>query len=226
MNPMLSPKQLLFILAFSALVLIGSQINFSPLLGAENQFFTLFQFFGPTAGMFLGPIIGAASVLLAEIVNFVFVGKEFTIINLFRLTPMLFAAAYFGSKAKKQRYFAAIPLLAMVAFWLHPVGQEAWFYALYWLLPITATLKPNLVSRSIGATFTAHAVGSVAFLYAVPTTPALWIGLIPVVAMERGLFSLGIAGSYIVLNTVMARLHLPVFDVDKRYVLSKKLLLG
>ncbi|MCK4326882.1 MAG: hypothetical protein KAW41_00215 [Candidatus Diapherotrites archaeon] len=224
---MLSPKQLFFILAFSVLVLVGSQINFSPLLGADNQFFTLFQFFGPTAGAFLGPVVGAASVLLAQLANFVLAGKEVTIINLFRLTPMLFAAAYFGSKGLRQRYFAVIPLLAMAAFWLHPVGQEAcWFYALYWLIPIVVTLKPGLVSRSVGATFTAHAVGSVAFLYAVPTTAALWIGLIPVVALERGLFSLGIAGSYVVFNTVMARLELPVFDIDKRYVLSKKLLLG
>jgi len=223
---MLSPKQIFFILAFSILVLIGSQINFSPILGAENQAFTLFQFFGPTAGAFLGPLIGAASVLLAELVSFAALGKEVSIVNLFRLAPMLFAAAYFGSKGVRQRSFAAIPLLAMVAFWLHPVGQQAWFYALYWLFPIAATLKPGLISKSVGATFTAHAVGSVAFLYTVPTAPALWIGLIPIVAMERGLFSLGIAASYVALNTVMARLELPIFEIDKRYVLSKKLLLG
>jgi len=222
---MLSPKQIFFILAFSLLVLIGSQLNFSPVLGADNQFFTMFQFFGPAAGAFLGPIVGAASVLLAELINFVFAGKALTLINLVRLAPMLLAAAYFGSK-KDRRLVAAVPLIAMAAFWLHPVGQQAWFYALYWLIPMLAALKPNLVSRSLGATFTAHAVGSVAFLYAVPTTPALWIGLIPIVAFERGLFSLGIAFSYVVFNTVMARLHLPVFDVDPRYVISKKLLLG
>jgi hypothetical protein len=74
------------------LVLIGSQLNFSPIIGADNQFFTLFQFFGPTAGAFLGPVVGAASVLLAEIVNFIFVGKTFSAVNLLRLTPMLLAA--------------------------------------------------------------------------------------------------------------------------------------
>ncbi len=221
---MLSPKQLFFILAFSLLVLVGSQLNFSPIIGADNQFFTMFQFFGPTAGAFLGPIVGAATVLLAELINFVFAGKAFTLINLAWLAPMLFAAAYFNGKGK--RLVAAVPLLAMVLFWMHPIGRQAWFYALYWLIPILATLKPNLISRSLGATFTAHAIGSVAFLYAVPTTPALWIGLIPIVAFERGLFSLGIAASYVVLNTVMAKLHLPVFDVDPRYVISKRLLLG
>ena len=221
---MLSSKQTFFILAFSLLVLAGSQLNFSPIIGADNQFFTMFQFFGPTAGAFLGPVVGAASVLLAELANFIFVGKELSLINLVRLAPMLLAALYFGSKDK--RLVAAVPLLAMAAFWLHPVGQQAWFYALYWLIPLLATVKPNLISRSLGATFTAHAVGSVAFLYAVPTTPALWIGLIPIVAFERGLFSLGIAGSYIVFNTAMAKLHLPVFDVDPKYVISKKLLLG
>ena len=60
-----SRKGIIFLLLFSVLSLIGMNINFSKLVGAENQFFTLFQFFGPIAGSFLGPIAGALSVLIA-----------------------------------------------------------------------------------------------------------------------------------------------------------------
>ena len=43
-------KRLIFIAIFTVLVLIGKNVNFSPLVGAENQFFTLFQFFGNNSG--------------------------------------------------------------------------------------------------------------------------------------------------------------------------------
>ena len=60
-----TPKRILFIALFTALVYLGSQVNFSALIGADNQFFTLFQFFGPIAGSFLGPIYGTLTVLFA-----------------------------------------------------------------------------------------------------------------------------------------------------------------
>ena len=79
---------------FFALVLIGKKINFSPIVGVDSQFFTLFQFFGPIAGSFLGPVFGIVSVLFAQLADFFIVGKEWGIINLFRLLPMLFAVYY------------------------------------------------------------------------------------------------------------------------------------
>ncbi len=76
---------------------------------------------------------------------------------------------------------------------MHPVGQVAWFYSLYWLIPVMlyALGSRSLFNESLGATFVQHAVGSVLWLYLVPTTSALWISLIPVVAVERLLCALG-----------------------------------
>src|SRR3989344_36007 len=93
-----SKKRIIFLLLFVIMVFIGNRINFSALIGAENQFFTLFQFFGPIAGSFLGPFFGIISVLGAELVDFLLAGKIFTLVNVIRLTPMLFAAYYFGTK--------------------------------------------------------------------------------------------------------------------------------
>src|SRR5437868_98622 len=41
-----------------------------------------------------------------------------------------------------------------------------------------------------------HAVGSVIWLYTTPTTVEMWLGLIPVVALERCLFALGMVVMY------------------------------
>jgi len=228
-NELITKKRIMFFVLFAALVLIAKQINFSAILGAENQAFTLFQFFGPIAGSFLGPVIGAGTVLIAQLSEMLLFGKAFDFIALFRLTPMIFAAVYFALYAgKKFNFTAVIPLLAMLAFVLHPVGQQVWFYSLYWLIPIIATVfSKRLFFRSLGATFTAHAIGSVAFLYSIPTTPELWLALIPIVAVERILFASGISVSFIAFTTILAKLEnfIPnkVLSIDKRYTLSKML---
>ena len=130
-------SKLFFVLLFGALALVSSQLNFSRLLGAENQFFTVFQFFGPIAGAFLGPVFGALSVLVSETINFFLAGKELNVINVFRLFPMVFAAYYFGTQ-KKMGLSLAVPVIAITAFLLHPVGREVWFYALFWAIPLIA----------------------------------------------------------------------------------------
>ncbi|MBI2653173.1 hypothetical protein HYX00_06920, partial [Candidatus Woesearchaeota archaeon] len=97
LNKLITKKGLLFLLIFSALVFVGEWVNLPklawPLLtylgienfplfqlvGAKNQFFTLFQFFGPVAGAFLGPVVGVLSVLIAEVANYLIAGKAFTL---------------------------------------------------------------------------------------------------------------------------------------------------
>ncbi len=198
-----TPKRMLFIAIFGILVFIGNRINFSAVVGANNQYFTFFQFFGPVAGSFLGPVFGADSVLVAQAADYIISGKAFTLINVLRLTPMLFAAWYFG--AKKRQWTVIVPVAAIAAFCIHPVGRQAWLYSMFWLIPIVIAFLPNrnLFLRSLGATFTAHAVGTIAFIYTVPMTAGQWIGLIPVTAMERLLFAAGIGVSYLIFNLVL-----------------------
>lgn len=230
-NKLFSKKRMIFLLLFFALVLVGKKINFSPIIGADNQFFTLFQFFGPTAGAFLGPLFGIISVFFSQLADFLIVGKEWTWINLLRLLPMLLAVYYFGSK--KKIFSAVLPLVCIFLFIIHPTGRLAWFYSLYWLIPLLGKVLPEkipgaLLFRSLGATFTAHAIGSTLWLYTVPMPAEAWVGLIPIVAYERILFAVGIAGSYIVFNTVLDyvvdkwRLSVPnILFLEKRYSLMK-----
>ncbi len=230
---MFSKKRILFLLLFIAMVFIGNRINFSALIGAKNQYFTLFQFFGPIAGSFLGPIFGIGAVLFAELADFLVAGKAFTLINLIRLTPMLFAAYYFGTK--KKSLSVIVPLIAIGAFVLHPVGREVWFFSLYWTIPIIVMVLPkkysgNVLLKSLGATFTAHSVGGAAWIWSVPMTAEQWIMLIPIVAYERLLFAAGIAGSYVVVNTLLDKaiekfkwnIPVDILHIDRNYLISKK----
>lgn len=200
-----SKKQALFVAMFAVLALIGQQINFSALVGAENQFFTLFQFFAPIAGAFLGPILGVIAVLSAEAANFAITGKELELLNLARLLPMLFAAYYFASTSKKLEASNAVPLLAIAAFIFHPIGAKVWYFSLFWLIPILAKhfFANNLLAKSLGATFTAHAIGGALWIWTVQMPAEAWIALIPIVMYERVLFALGIAGAFIATNTVL-----------------------
>lgn len=86
----------------------------------------------------------------------------------------------------------------MGAFIAHPVGAQAWVYSLYWLVPIVlyAVRKKNMFLEALGSTFTAHAVGSVIWIYCDPMTPQAWLTLIPVVLVERLVFASGIVVAY------------------------------
>jgi len=224
-------KRLIFIALFAVFAFVTQRINFSGLVGAENQFFTVFQFFGPIAGAFLGPVVGVIAVFLAEVTDFFIVGKEATWVNVLRLAPMLFATYYFATNKKSLNI--VIPLTAIAMFVLHPVGREVWFFALFWTIPIIAKILPkkysnSLIARSLGATFTAHAVGGALWIWTIPMTAAQWIGLIPVVAYERLLFAAGIAISYLALNMLLnkalnvfkVKIPVGVLRIDKRFILK------
>ena len=205
--------KILFLGIFVVAGLIAMRINFSQLVGSNSQFFTFFQFFAPIAGSFLGGLLGAGIVLITQLVDFLFVGKETTLVNLGRLLPLVLAAWYFGTN-DKQKYAIAIPLVAIALFWMHPVGMQVWYFPLlFWTIPILAKLffAENLLAKSLGATLTAHSVGGVVWIYTNSTTAAYWSGLIPIVAYERFLFAIGIAVSFVALNALFSRVKVPEF---------------
>lgn len=196
-------KQVLFVLLFAVLGFLALQVKLTNLVGSKVSF-TLFDAFAPIAGGFLGSIGGVIAVFLMQAFNFLVHGSQVldagTIV---RFIPALFAALYF---AKKSKLNIIIPVLAIIAFNLSPIGHQVWYFSLYWLIPIAAYFirEKSLVAKSLGATFSAHAVGGAIWVWVFKLPAAVWIGLIPVVAAERLLFALGIAVSYLVVNNVLA----------------------
>lgn len=206
-------QQIVFFAVFVVAGMVASRINFSQALGQPNQFFTLFQFFAPIAGGFLGGLMGPAVVIATQLTDFLAFGRAFTLLNILRILPLAFAAWYF-STSPKHKSSLLVPLACIAAFVLNPVGQQVWYFAaFFWGIPVLVSLflSQNLLARSLGATLTAHAIGGVVWIYALPTTAQYWNTLIPIVAYERTLFALGIAGSFILMNAVLSRVKLPSF---------------
>src|SRR3989344_350617 len=196
-------RKILFSIIFTILGLAAFQISISHIIGS-SQNFTLFELLGPTGGMFLGPILGAISAFFVKALNVIILRQPLDFLTIIRFLPTMLAAVYFGLKQKKT---AIIFPICIILFLLNPIGRQAWMYSLIWLIPFVASFgKKRLILNSLGATFTAHAVGSVIFLYSFGLTPAIWISLIPVVFIERGFFTIGIWTSCLVFNTILDRL--------------------
>ncbi len=218
-------KKILFVIIFVILGLAVSRIYISPILGS-TQSFTPLEFFGPTAGMFLGSWIAALSIFFVKLFSAIIGKQPLDLLTFIRFFPMILAAIYFGIN-KSKKLILIVPLVCMVLFMVHPEGGKAWFYSLYWLVPMICFFKKErLILNALGSTFTAHAVGSVAFLYAFNLPAPIWTALIPIVFMERMLFALGIWGTYLGLNTVLnklvARRRISILEsiVNPRYVFS------
>lgn len=215
-------KNLIFIAIFTFLGLIALQIPFTQLFGSKVKF-TLFDFIAPTAGAFLTTVPGIISVFLMQGINYLVHGSKFDVGGIIRLFPTLFAVAYF---AKKRTFNIIVPILAIIAFNLNPIGRSAWQYSMFWLIPIAAHFfRKNLFARSLGATFTAHAVGGAAWIWTFGLTKQIWLALIPQVMMERLLFASGIAIFYVVfsngLNLATKKKFIPrVLHVEKQYLLK------
>lgn len=208
-------KKIITVVLFFILGLIADNIKVASIWGASGQTFTLLQLFAPAVGAFLGGIMGVIAIFTTEAASFIIQGKELTLINLLRFLPLLLATFYFAAIIRPARHWLKkiieiiIPALAMLFFWLHPVGRAAWPYALYWLIPIAVAISPLrkfLFAQALGATFTAHAAGSLIFIYLTSMPATMWLSLIPVVARERLVFSLGIALTYLIFNALLLAL--------------------
>lgn len=217
-------EKLIFWATFTILGIISLQVPFSYLLGSSTKF-TLFDFFAPIVGSFIGTPWGILSVFLMQLINFLIHGATLSDPgNIIRIFPTLFAVSYF---ARKRYSNIIIPALAMLVFNLHPIGRSAWQYSLLWLIPIAAHfLRGNLLLRSLGSTFTAHAVGGALWVWTFGLTRELWLSLIPIALTERMLFAGGITIIYILLINILYHLSRDKIllispKIEKRFLLVK-----
>lgn len=215
---------LLFFIGFTFLGVLALQVPLMKLVGSSVNF-TLFDAFAPIAGAFLGSIPGLVAVLLMQGFHFVTQGMNFSDpATLIRLLPLAMAALYFS---RKMPLNVIVPALAILAFVAHPTGREVWYFSLFWTIPIVCYFLQErwLMARALGATFMAHSVGGALWMWFVPIPAAIWVGLIPVVIMERLLFAGGIAVSYLAVNNTFAYLNEKLkfsykFPVERKHVVA------
>lgn len=194
---------LLLIIFFITISIVASNISISKVWGAEGQTFTLFEFFSPLPAAFLGPLHGILVVLIAKGFSILFSPAPFNFVTFLRLIPPI-VGAYIFSKFKENNFNSTlnsvICIFCILLFVLHPVGSQAWLFTLFWTIPIILIFIHfnNIIFRALAATLTQHAVGSVIWIYFVsPGTPEFWLALIPIVAIERLVFTSGIVFSYL-----------------------------
>ncbi len=197
-------KKGLFFTLFTLLSFLALQVSFTSILGTEVRF-SLYHFLAPLSASFFGIPFGIAMILITQLTNSVFHGAALASLLLLLRLPTLASTLYF---AKKDARILLIPIACFITFNLHPVGREAAAYSLFWIIPIVCHFfrDRSLFARSLGTTFTAHAVGSIVFLYCFDMTAQMWLSLIPVVILERLVFSMGIAGSFVALKRLQAYL--------------------
>lgn len=216
-------RNVLFIVIFTVAGFIALQIPMAQVVGSKVKF-TVYDAFAPIAGAFIGSIPGVIAVFLMQFFNFLTHGAKIvdagTIIRFF---PTLFAALYF---AKKGKFNLIVPVIAIAAFIIHPIGRTVWYFALYWTIPIVAYFFRDrfLLARALGSTFTAHAVGGALWIWTFSLPAPVWISLIPVVAAERLLFTLGIVASFILVNNLLClaekkRIVKFGFHINQKYLI-------
>lgn len=215
-------RNIFFIIIFAILGFIALQIPVTQLEGSKAKFM-VYDAFAPVAGAFIGSLPGVVAVFLMQFINFLAHGAVVEDVGtIIRFLPMLFAVLYF---ARKEKFNLIIPALAIAAFIIHPIGRTVWYFALFWTIPIIAYFFRDrfLLARALGATFTAHAVGGALWIWFFAMPAPVWISLIPVVALERSFFALGICASFVLVNNLLALLQKKHilnlgFIIDRKYL--------
>ncbi|OGI65464.1 hypothetical protein A3A95_02635 [Candidatus Nomurabacteria bacterium RIFCSPLOWO2_01_FULL_39_18] len=205
-------RNILFVVIFTVLGFIALQIPITQLEGSKAKFM-VYDAFAPVAGAFIGSLPGVIAVFLMQFINFLFHGAMIEDVGtIIRFLPMLFAVLYFTRKGKLN---LIIPMLAIIAFVVHPIGRTVWYFALFWTIPIVAYFFRDrfLLARALGATFSAHAVGGALWIWFFALPAPVWISLIPIVALERTLFAIGICVSFVLVNNLLSFL-------EKKHILN------
>lgn len=218
-------SKFVFVLIFVLLGFIALQIPINVLAGS-NVKFTFFDLLAPISGAFLGTPLGIISVLSMQVINLVTSGLDgvnasspLTLIATLRFLPMIFGVWFFALRLRsgpvtplhrlgQNSYILLVPALSIIAFNLHPIGQAVWFYSLFWVIPFLVWPFRDrfLLAKAMGATMTSHAVGGAVWIWAFNLPATVWVALIPVVILERSIFTLGISASYILMNNVLGYL--------------------
>lgn len=131
---------------------------------------------------------------------------------------------FFSARAFQKRELVisiVLPALCILLFIMHSVGMQVWYYSLYWLIPIGLYwVKDTEWSRALTASFVAHAVGSIVWLYTGSITATTWLALIPVVVCERLLLT----GAIVICNRVCSKFAQLYKQYAKQFLYNYKVL--
>lgn len=181
--------------SYAAIFKFSQLIKVSFLFGSQAIWFSGINSVLPLSGAFGGSLGASLVFVVRQLLHFFFfrtISLKFLVFGI----PGFFASLYWSTNHIAVRLL--LPLACMILFIVHPIGGQAFFYSFYWLIPVVLYFFPkkSLFLTALGSTFIAHAVGSVIWCYTVPMTATMWIALMPIVALERILFALGMVAAH------------------------------
>ncbi|MEX0672371.1 MAG: hypothetical protein WD068_03355 [Candidatus Babeliales bacterium] len=197
-------RQTLTVLLTFGAVELAALCKMSYLVGSWASFFSATAIAVPLVGILGGTGFSSGLTGLRALVRWLVLGSNPTSFLVYHI-PGIVAAFYWRSSLRMVK--VGIPAVCMALFIAH--SPAAWLYTLYWLIPIGIYCfnRESVFEKSLAASFVAHAVGSVIWLYTIPMTIELWDLLIPVVVIERLAFASGIALAYYGAYAVAIRYH-------------------
>ena len=187
------PQAVIQFMSIFAAYFVVRLFVFSSVIGSHTACFSASNIVMPVVSTGIDGFIGLLITLVLHSIYFVTTQHVASSLLLICHIPQLFASGMMlvHNSVAKAFFF----LCAIFLFIVHPVGSVAWIYPCLWLIPMVSLLWAGTkIERALTATFAAHVVGSLIYLYAIPMTAAQWVGLVPVVLVERGVFALGIVG--------------------------------
>ena len=174
-----------FILYF--IIFIAKLLPFNHILGSWHSAFSCNIFLSTS----ISNIFGFHWLTALFFCNKLLLAPSFVIF--LRRIPLATLCAARAFKQREEVISIGLPLICMIMFMLHPIGSQASIYSLYWIIPpLLWLIKDYSWTRALQASFVAHAIGSVIWLYTGSQPAIFWINLIPIVIFERLLIALGI----------------------------------
>lgn len=204
-------KNYLILMSLGFILLLSSFFKLTSIIGSYKLFFSGINFSMPILGAFIKPLYLPFIFIFFLLKKITFGGALTLGIPTFMATLVIAFANKDGLKYKIYDFLLRVilPLLAIVLFLLNSVGRQAFIYSFYWFIPVILFLvemffnKKYIFTIFLSATFIAHSVGSLIWLYTLNTTPYYWLSLISLVAVERFLFACGMHLSYIFINNFL-----------------------
>jgi hypothetical protein len=176
----------------SLIALCFGSIKVLPIIGSYLGYFSTHAILFPVTGLMGGPGSAILYLMLKIILGKLTLHKAIC----FQLLNNLGGIAANSSWNNHKIVNLLILLACFLLFILHPIGFQTPLYTLYWLIPfaIIITNQCSLFFRSFGATWIAHAVGSIVWLYTHEIALTEWIFLTTnlLVIGERVMFALAI----------------------------------
>ncbi|MBI2344708.1 hypothetical protein HYV10_01395 [Candidatus Dependentiae bacterium] len=204
-------KNYLLLLGSFFIVFISKFIPLSFIVGSQAAFFS-----GSTILALLMARHSSLGMLVLFLIPFRELSVAKLIVFLLHRAPLLFAGWSYRFVSIVASVF--IPIICLLLFVSHPIGQQAWPYTLYWFIPVIVYLCrfENIFLAALSSVFVAHAVGSVIWLYLYQIESEIWLSLIPIVVLERSLMALAVvAGEYSITCLYSVRYKMKLFFSGK-----------